>query len=68
MNQEGLGTGKALFQCLRVISSCFKLGVWYCPCDGDIGFAIGPSEFGFRTVWPSKNLGYLKVPREKVCG
>lgn len=33
-----------------------------------IGFAIGPSEFGFRTVWPSKNLGYLKVPRENVCG
>ena len=27
----------------RVIASCFSLGVWWCPCDGDIGIALGPS-------------------------
>lgn len=34
----------------------------WCPWDGDIRFTLGPAQFGFGTVQPSKILVYLKVP------
>ena len=57
-----------LGQCLRKISSCFNLGVWWYACDGDRGTALGPFQFGFRMMWPSTYPGPVKVPRENFHG
>lgn len=42
-------------QFLGEISSSFRLGVCWCPCDGVIGFTLGPSQFGVRNMWLSQN-------------
>lgn len=55
-------------QWLRFIFSSFSLGVWRCFSEGNVGIALGPSQFGVRILWPSPNVGCVKVSRENAMG